>query len=525
MSVHTAKTPIRDEQGRVSGLLGIFWDITERKRTEEALRDSEERFRNLTDLLPQTVFEVDLKGHLTFANRFGFESSGYTPEDLARGLDSLQLFIPEDRNRVKKNVRRRLKGEVIGGIEYTTLRKDGSTFPVLTYSSPIIREGRPVGLRGIAVDITERKQAEETLRKSEHELRALLEATHDAACLTDPEGNLIALNENFASRFGRQADELVGTNIFDLLPSELAESRRKRADEAISSRQCVYAEDERDGRFMHTSYCPIFDDKGDLIRFAVFASDITEQRQAEERIRQLQRQQMETDKLAATGRMAARIAHEINNPLGGIKNSFDLIKDAIPKEHRHYDYVGRIEKEIERITRIVRQMIDLHRPYIALSRRFRVDETIRDIVALLEHNLLGNSVLFETHAEDARVTVTMSEDSLRQVVNNVVQNAIEASPEGGIVRIHAEVTGKTLVITVRDQGKGIPEDARLQIYEPFYTTKSSRQTGGLGLGLSIAKNLVEAMNGSLDFESTIGQGTTFTIMLPIETSQKEARNG
>jgi signal transduction histidine kinase len=119
----------------------------------------------------------------------------------------------------------------------------------------------------------------------------------------------------------------------------------------------------------------------------------------------------------------------------------------------------------------------------------------------------------------------MSEDSLRQVVNNVVQNAIEASPEGGIVRIHAEVTGKTLVITVRDQGKGIPEDARLQIYEPFYTTKSSRQTGGLGLGLSIAKNLVEAMNGSLDFESTIGQGTTFTIMLPIETSQKEARNG
>ncbi|MFH1011767.1 MAG: PAS domain S-box protein [bacterium] len=500
-------------------------EVSEHKRTEQALRDSETKFRELTELLPQTVFEFDLKGNLTFSNRHGFESFGYAKKDFDKGLSVLQLVIPEEQDRIKVNIQKILDGEKTGGHEYVALHKDGRTAPVIVYSSPIVRDDKTVGLRGIVIDITERKRAEEALQKSESELRALLEATHDAACLMDPQGNLITLNENFASRFGRQVDELVGTNVFDLLPPELTESRRQRAEEAISSRQCVYAEDEREGRFTHSSYCPIFDDKGDLIRFAVFARDITEQRQAEEQIRQLQRQQIEIEKLAATGRMAARIAHEINNPLGGIKNSFQLIKESVPKSHRHYQYVGRIESEIERITRIVRQMIDLHRPEPLLSSRFQVDKMIRDVVALLEHNAREHSVVLEADTHTARVTVTMPEDSLRQIVNNIVLNAVEASPQGGIVKISATVTGRTLLIKVSDQGSGIPEEARSKIYEPFYTTKSSRMTGGLGLGLAISKNLVEAMDGSLDFESLLGQGTTFVITLPVETSRKEARDG
>jgi PAS domain S-box-containing protein len=492
-------------------------EIIGRERTEKALRESEERFRELTDLLPQSVFEIDLKGDFTFANRFAFELSGYTPENFATGLNTLQLFVPEDRDRVRENMRRRLNGEFTGADEYTALRKDGTRFPVLVYSSPVIREGTPVGLRGIVVDITERKQSEETVRKSEKELRALLEATHDSACLMDAQGNIVTLNENFAARFHSRVAELIGKNILDLLPPHLAESRLQKAEEAISSRQCIYEEDKREGRTLYSAYCPIFDDKGDLIRFAIFARDITEQRQAEERVRQLQRQQMETEKLAATGRMAARIAHEINNPLAGIKSSFQLIKGAIPRDYRHYEYVDRIEGEIGRIARIVRQMIDLHRPGQEPSRSFRIDKTIQDTLALLESTLHEHAVGLETDTSRAELTVAMPEDSLRQILNNIVLNAIEASPKGETVKVRATVSENTLVITVSDQGSGIPEEVRKQVYEPFFTTKSTGTTGGLGLGLSISKNLVEAMEGCLNFESSTGHGTTFTVTVPVKT--------
>jgi len=136
-------------------------ELTERKHAEEALRESEEKYRDLVDLLPQTIFEIDEKGNLTFTNRCGFESFGYSQEDLDKGLNALQLFIPEDRERVSENMRKVLTSQEPGTNEYTALRKDGILFPVITCSSGIIRDGQPVGLRGIVIDITERKRAEQ----------------------------------------------------------------------------------------------------------------------------------------------------------------------------------------------------------------------------------------------------------------------------------------------------------------------------------------------------------------------------
>jgi two-component system NtrC family sensor kinase len=133
----------------------------------QALRDSEQKYRELADLLPQTVFEVDLKGNFTFANRHGFESTGYTPQDLEEGLNALRLFISKDRGRVKEDMQKTLRGEKVGSREYTALRKDGSTFPVIIYSTPVLREGKLEGLRGIAIDITERKRMEQLMLRTE----------------------------------------------------------------------------------------------------------------------------------------------------------------------------------------------------------------------------------------------------------------------------------------------------------------------------------------------------------------------
>lgn len=232
------------------------------------------------------------------------------------------------------------------------------------------------------------------------------------------------------------------------------------------------------------------------------------------RLRELERQRIESEKLAAAGRMAARIAHEINNPLAGIQNSFLLVKNAVSEDHPYYDYVGRIEKEIKRIARIVRQMYELYRPDREKAREFLADETIRDIVALLAMGSREHGVKIEVETGNSPLLVTMSEGLLRPVLYNIIQNAIEASPLNGIVKVAAEIVEAYLKITITDQGQGISEEVRPHIFEPFFTTKNNRPGMGLGLGLSISKSTVEAMNGQLKINSNMEQGTSFEIILP-----------
>jgi len=158
---------IKDENGLVVRIAGIAEDITERKRAEVALRESEERFRELAELMPETIFEVNLKGRLTFVNRNAYNYFGYTQADLKRGLTSFDMIMPADRDRAKENAAKILSGERTGINEYTAIRKDGTTFPVMIHSAPIFKEGKPVGLRGFMIDITDRKTAEEERRKLE----------------------------------------------------------------------------------------------------------------------------------------------------------------------------------------------------------------------------------------------------------------------------------------------------------------------------------------------------------------------
>lgn len=145
-------------------------EVAFRRETEASLRESEARFRELSDLLPQTVFEVDPAGRLLFTNRTAFESFGYTQEHIDRGLNVLQLFTPDSRERLSVNIQKILSGEKLGETEYTALRKDGGTFPIAVYASPIFQDRKPAGLRGIAIDITERKLAEEAQKQLHAEL-------------------------------------------------------------------------------------------------------------------------------------------------------------------------------------------------------------------------------------------------------------------------------------------------------------------------------------------------------------------
>ena len=164
LSLSTA--PLRDAHGRITGMLGVLADITERKRTENALRESETRFRELADLLPQPVYESDLQGVLTFANRSAFEHFGYPIGTLPGKVGVADMIAEEDRPRARRNMESLMRGGAAGNNEYTALRKDGTTFPVVVYSVSIVRDGSPIGMRGVIMDISERKSAEQELQRN-----------------------------------------------------------------------------------------------------------------------------------------------------------------------------------------------------------------------------------------------------------------------------------------------------------------------------------------------------------------------
>jgi signal transduction histidine kinase len=233
------------------------------------------------------------------------------------------------------------------------------------------------------------------------------------------------------------------------------------------------------------------------------------------KIRELERQRMAIERMAANGRMAARIAHEINNPLAGIKNSFSLIEDAIPPDHPFVHYVPRIRREIDRIAYIVRQMFDLYRPEQEAPREFDVVAAVQDVVDLLQLNCQQHGIVIHCDTPPAAVRAHLPRNSLFQVLFNVIQNAIEASPPGGVVTVAMATAGERIEFAVADQGTGIPPEIGSRVFEPFFTTKESGQGGsGLGLGLSISREMLESMGGTLVYDST-GNGTTFRISIPV----------
>ncbi|ODS32593.1 MAG: two-component sensor kinase [Candidatus Scalindua rubra] len=242
------------------------------------------------------------------------------------------------------------------------------------------------------------------------------------------------------------------------------------------------------------------------------------------RIMELERQRVENEKLAAAGRMAARVAHEINNPLGGISSSFILLKDAIPVNYKYFEYVDVIEKEIGRITRIVKQLFDLCRPHKGKISEFNSILSIREIINLLK--ILGDERGVIVSLNDCKdiLKVTISEDFFKQILYNIIKNAIEASPRGSEVNIIVKDQNSLLIVMISDQGDGISDELRPKIFEPFFTTKDKYTDSGMGVGLSTTKSLVESMGGSLGFTSEKDKGTTFTIILPTNVIKQQDDN-
>ncbi len=361
------------------------------------------------------------------------------------------------------------------------------------------------------------------VQESERRFRATFDSAFQMVWLLSPEGNLLEANATALAGVGT-AEDLRGRTLWDtpwFAPPANAERMRGAVGEATEGRVVRYEDTlsggDGDGtvHVLDLSIKPIRDAEGQVRQVLCEGRDITQRRRAEAAITELQT-------LSSMGRMAARVAHEINNPLAGIRNSFLLVKDAVPPDHPHYRFVGAIEREIGRIAVVTRQLYETYRPDQELHAACAVGTVLSDVAALLHQVNRERDVAITVDTTGISGTVPVAEAVVRQVAYNIIQNAVEASRLGGTVRVSASVEGRgegngdgTLLLVVEDDGPGIPPAIRDRIFEPFYSTKTGLSTGGMGLGLALVRRSVEALHGSISIGDSERGGARFEIRIPL----------
>jgi PAS domain S-box-containing protein len=384
--------------------------------------------------------------------------------------------------------------------------------------------GTPLQMLGVCGDVSERRRADEERERSERRFRAMFDSAYQFQVLLDLQSRVLEANPTALELLGTQLDiaQVRGREFWDTTWWRTPEARAwaRTACEGASAGRIVKHElelvNDRGQRvIMDFSVKPIRDAEGKVAQLLVEGRDMTARRRAESELR-------EVETLTTMGRIAARVAHEINNPLAGIQNSFLLLRDAIPKDHPHYAYVGAIEREIRRIANVTRQLYETYRPDTDTTGLAGVRTLIVDAVAFLQQVNRPTNVKIEADLSGVPSLVAIPESVLRQSVYNLVQNAVEASPPGGTVSVVAEVVDTDFVLRVRDQGPGVAPEWRERIFLPFVTTKGrGAATGGMGIGLSLVRRSVEAMGGVVELADPPEGGAEFVIRIPVA----QATNG
>lgn len=383
---------------------------------------------------------------------------------------------------------------------------------------------------------------------SETQFRAVADCTYDWESWHGSDGRLIWVNPG--------VERLTGYSVADChamtdypLPLVLPEDRCQIAGILTAARQGSSGNDA-EFRILHRdeslkwaaiSWQPMSTPQQGHLGFRSSVRDITERRKLREqlrlhaehleqlvqertnRIQQLERHRRKIEKLAVLGQLAAGVAHEINNPLAGLRNAFELIKADLTPQHPHFELLELVDREIERVGSIIHQMYQLYGRAPQTATELDLAKSVRDVVELLNRGARKQGVSLLREPVAPLPSVRLPEGEVKQVLYNLIQNAIQASPAGQTVTIRIAVDQDEIRVTVEDRGPGIPDDVLPRIFDPFFSTKSDEPHGGMGLGLSVSQSLVEALGGRIEVASRVAEGSQFTAVFPIciPTAQEE----
>ncbi len=534
ITLHSKSSPPFVEQDKDIGAILVSYSCETLRavRATETLRASESRFRDLADMLPEAVFETDSHGEVTYANRRAFNLFEYAAEVIPGGLNVLDLIAPEEQSRVKANLAMQLKGENPGTVEYQAVKKDGSTFPILFHADVIMKADEPCGLRGIVIDITAHKRAEDALRESEEKLNTLFGAMTEMVVLHEVVFNdqgeavnyrITDCNHAFTTMTGIHKDDAAGKLATEVYQAESAPYLEEFNRVALTGEPYEYTAyyAPMDKHFMISVVSP---QQG---RFATVTTDITA-------IKQIQ------DVVAAKNKELENYlyatSHDLRSPLVNIQGfsqrlqkQTNAIKKAIsecPLEPDIQQTIGKITdegipKSLDFILTNVSKMDTLINGLLQISRTGRIKISIRkiDMNALLEHIIRALSFQIEEAGADV-VVETMTEcygDAalLDQLFSNIISNALKYRDKNRqlVVTITAQAQYHKVTYSIRDTGIGIARRHLDKIWDVFYRVDSQASEAGEGIGLSLVKRIVDKHKGKIRVESEEGQGSVFSIEL------------
>jgi PAS domain S-box-containing protein len=477
----------------------IFKDITEAKKAESALKESEEKYRNLVENSKEAIAIADFKGNVLFANKASETLTGYPLNEITH----INVVTPKKlwMKSVSVLIRARM-GKPIPYFEYEIKRKDGTIVPVETGGQAILKDGKPVAIQIITRDITERKKAQRALAESEASYRELYDSFGQAFISTDWDLNVTHWNKAAENMTKLRAEQVVGRKVHDIAPiSDLINVNEYYASlRAGQNAHYTVNTQNKDARKQSIFEISMYPSANGIL---YIIEDKTEQ--------EINR------RLSAIGATAGMVGHDIRNPLQAIVNELFLAKETLGEESNNNakqqmkESIQLIEENLLYINKIVADLQDYSR---RLNPEIK-DVDLSDLFAIVCRNIVtpGNIAL---SINVKHIQLRTDPEFLRRALANLVTNAIQAIPNGGKVGLAGFEKKGQVWITVSDNGSGIPEEVKSKLFTPMMTTKAK----GQGLGLAVVKRLVDALDGNITFKSEAGKGSTFVIKLPKTVSPK-----
>lgn len=520
--VEDSGAPIRDASGALTGVVLVFRDVSEARARENALRDSENRFRRLAENANDLIYRLEFvpAPRCAYANPAALTLTGYTPEEFYADPRLVLRMAPADR---LPTVGKHVRGELLlpSPREALWIRKDGTTVTVELNDVPIYDEaGALVAVEGVARDITERRREERELRK----LSRAVEQSPVSVEITDTDGNIEYVNPAFIANSGYTREELLGKNPRILQSGRTPpEEYRRLWSEITAGREWhgEFCNKSKDGRLFweRAVITPVFDARGAITNYLGIKQDITREKNLEDQFRQ-------TQKLEAVGRLAGGIAHDFNNLLTVINGYSNLMFSQLSPDDPTREMAGEILQAGERAADLTGQLLAFSRKQAAQPEPLWLNETVTQAYRMLER-LVGDHVKLLTRLDPAAGLVMADAGQMHQILMNLVINARDAMTEAGTITIetsnvevddgyaavHSDaVPGHYILLTVSDTGVGMDAETTKHIFEPFFTTKEVGK--GTGLGLSTVYGIVRQYGGWIAVYSEPGLGSTFKVHLP-----------
>lgn len=525
--------------GEVTGIQAVFRDITQRKRTEDALRESEEKLRRTLESSPDAIILTDLAGNVIDCNQATLDMYGYTAKEEILGKAGFKFISEKDYEKAMEYMNMILEKGTVRSIEYTVKAKDGKDI-LIDASASVIRDasGQPKYLVGITRDITERKQMEERIRESEERLRQLIEYAPDAIYVNDLNGNFVEGNRRAEEMTGYTKEEIIGKNMLEIgllseeyLPKAVEALEKNLRGEKTGPDEFELAKKDGSRITVEISTFPV--KRAGNVEILGISRDITERKQMQrkleeysqqleqmvgkrtEQLKETQEQLVKAERLATIGQVAAMVGHDLRNPLTGIKGAAYYLKTrpTSKTDRKAMEMLELIEKDIEYSNKIITDLLEYSRDIHLQPTETTPKSIIEETLSLMEiPNIV--QVLNEAQSEP-RIRIDI--EKMHRVFVNLIKNAFDAMPNGGKLTIRSTRTNGNVEFAFSDTGIGISKEQIEKVWIPFFTTKAK----GMGLGLPICKRMVEAHKGQIFVESVVDVGTTFKIIVPVEPKVEE----